>query len=256
MGLLTSPLYLLGPPLLLVVSIPLTIFACVTTTVAVSLLAIRVSAVYIDLALTLLRVYLFPEPPTPVPKRPPPPHESPRPPRSFRRTSISSQDTAVPAARIHTKSGSSVSLINANEMISMRDYEGVGGWRLYEDEQEEALWMGMNSRLELPLATTPKRHQRRHTGEVQLRSWSPEALRMSPVQSRSRTPTQTHGHDREGDEYFPPQLALRPLSTASEPLNRSAHHSRRTSASGSSSSSISSIPTSRRTSTVFEQTDE
>jgi len=171
------------------------------------------------------------------------------PPR-VRRGSSSSQDT-VPAARLYHKSGSSASLVATSQMNSARDFEGVGGWRFYEGEEEEAIWMGMNKRLELPLAISPRRHQRRHTGEDHRPTKSPGALRMSPLQSRTRTPlaTTTVLQDAEGDGYFPLQPVLRPLSTASEPLSMSVQHSRRASVvsvSGSSSSPSSSSPNSAK----------
>ncbi|PVI01888.1 hypothetical protein DM02DRAFT_523977 [Periconia macrospinosa] len=224
MSIFPKPLHFLGPPFLLVVSVPLAVFACVTTTVALSLLAVRVSVVYFELGVALLHAYVFPENPKKLHKRHAAP-ATPSPPRTrHRRSSSSSLETVVPPARIHTKSGSSASLLGSGDLT--RDYEGVGGWRFYDGEEEEALWMGLNKRLELPIAT-PRRHQRRHTGEDRW-SWSPEVTRMSPFQSRARTPTRpmTPG---EGDEYFPIQPSLRPLSTATEPLSRSAHHSRRTS---------------------------
>lgn len=244
MGVFTNPLYLLGPPLLFLVSFPLAIFAAITTSIAISLLTVRVSIVYFELGIALVHAYLFPEPAKPVSRRAVPPPSPPR----FRRTSTSSQDIA-PVPRLYTKSGSSASLINVNQMASARDFEGVGGWRYYEGEEEEAIWMGMNKRLELPLALPPgRRHQRRHTGEEQRSSGSPEALRMSPLQSRTRTPQRTPKRTaspeaEERDDYFPKQPVLRPLSTAMEPLSLSVQHSRRASVvsvTGSSSSIASS----------------
>ncbi|KAF2450996.1 hypothetical protein P171DRAFT_150802 [Karstenula rhodostoma CBS 690.94] len=229
MGILTNPLYLLGPPLLFLVSFPLTIFAAITTGIALSLLTVRVSIVYFELGIALVHAYLFPEPAKPAPRHVVP---SPSPPR-FRRTSTSSDSTA-PAARLYTKSGSSASLVNVDRMANARDFEGVGGWRYYEGEEEEAVWMGMNKRLELPLALPPgRRHQRRHTGEDQRSSGSPEVLRMSPLQSRMRTPQRTPRavgpEEDQCDDYFPPQPILKPLSTAMEPLSLSSQHSRQAS---------------------------
>jgi hypothetical protein len=236
MAIVTNATYLLGLPLLLFVSVPLLFFACFTTTVAVALLAVRVSAVYFELGLALFHAYLFPEPPTPVPKRPPtPPSRSPR----HGRSSSSSQDTAVPAARLQTKSGSSASLSLLGSADLPRDFEGVGGWRFYEGEADEAAWLNINKRLELPLPT-PRRHQRRHTGDNR-RSWSPEALRMSPVTSRmpsaARTPTGSGALERQNSDYFGSgPVGIRPLSTASEPLSKSPYSSRRASLSVSASS--------------------
>ncbi|KAF9730845.1 hypothetical protein PMIN06_005054 [Paraphaeosphaeria minitans] len=239
MGILTNPLYLLGAPLLFLVSFPLAIFAAITTAIALFLLTVRVSIVYFELGVALAHAYLFPEPTKVAPIRDVEPVSPPR----LRRTSTSSDNTA-PAARLYAKSGSSASLVNVNRIASARDFEGVGGWRYYEGEEEEELWMGMNKRLELPLASpSGRRHQRRHTGEDQRWIRSPEGLRMSPLQSRMRTPQRTprtlEPEEDQGYEYFPPQSALRPLSTATEPLSLSLHHSRRASGvslSGSSSS--------------------
>lgn len=230
MGMLTNPLYLLGPPLLFLVSFPLAIFAAITTSIAISLLSVRVSIVYFELSVALVRAYLFPEPSKAALRRVNPPPSPPR----VRRVSTSSDSTAL-ASRLYIKSGSSASLVNVNRMANARDFEGVGGWRYYEGEEEEAIWMGMNKRLELPLALPPgRRHQRRHTGEDQrCFTASPEVSRRSPLQSRMRTPQRTPRtlgfEDYQGDEYFPPQPVLRPLSTAMEPLSLSSQHSRRAS---------------------------
>lgn len=229
MGLLTNALYLAGSPLPFLVSFPLAIFAAVTTGIAISLLMVRVSIVYFELGVALVHASLFPEPSKPVLTRIVAPASPPR----FRRTSISSDSTA-PAARLYTKSGSSASLGNVNHLANARDFEGVGGWRYYEGEEEEAIWMGINKRLELPLALPPARfHQRRHTGEDQRPTGSPEALRISPLQNRTRTPQRTPFvvglEEDQGDDYFPPQPILRPLSTAMEPLSLSTQHSRRAS---------------------------
>jgi hypothetical protein len=233
------PLYLLWPPLLLLVSIPLTIFAVITTIIAVSALTVRVSIVYFELGVALAHAYLFPPPQKPAPKQPSPRRASPHRTRN-RRSSVastaSSQDTAVPRQplRLHQKSGSLVSLVGTSEIT--RDFEGVGGWRVSNGDEEEALWMGMNSRLELPAVMMPahkRKHQRSLTGGSggKRYSWSPDAVRRSPMQSRSRTPINTG----EGEGYFPPVLGstgVRPLSAASDGIL--VGNGRRNSSSGSS----------------------
>jgi hypothetical protein len=76
-----------------------------------------------------------------------------------------------------------------------RDFEGVGGWRLdnCSDADDDALWTGMNSRLELP-ADHVRRHHRSLTSEGGVygvgsggRSYSPENM-MNTSRSRARTP--------------------------------------------------------------------
>ena len=242
MSSLTSPLYLLGPPLLLLVSIPLTLFAIVTTSIAISILAVRVSIVYFELGVALIHSYLFPPPQKPVPKRPSR-RTSPSRTRNRRVSSgastASSQDTAVllpnPTSRLHRKSGSFASLVGTSEIT--RDYEGVGGWRVSGNDDEEALWMGINSRLELPAALPKRKHHQRSltggsqgqttTAQAQRWTWSPEAMRMSPMQSRARTPVSVD----MGEDYFPDLggSGMRPLSKGSD--------GRRKSASASSTSS-------------------
>lgn len=243
-----NPLYAVAPFIIVIVSVPLAIFAVVTTSIALSLLAFRGFIVYTQLGTALLGAWLSPTPPKPaaVQHQHPSPERS-SPPRSRHRrnsnngSGSSSQDTVVNASRLGPKSGSFSLLLGEGGLT--RDYEGVGGWRDTGNEDEEALWMGINSRLQLPAATPGRRHQRRHTGEQspsQRWTWSPEAFRMSPVQSRARTPNRiaaNAGYDI--GEYFPrqPSAVDRPISTVSDPLKR---HSRRLSGSGSSITSVAS----------------
>lgn len=243
-----NPLYAVAPFVIVMVSIPMAICAVVTTSIAISLLAFRGFVVYTQLGTALLGAWLSPTPPQPVtyPQRySPSDRSSPNRSRNRRNSSngsgTSPQDTNTNASRLGQRSGSFTALFGEGGLT--RDYEGVGGWRDTGNDDEEALWMGINSRLQLPAAIPGRRHQRRHTGEQspsQRLSWSPEAFRMSPVQSRSRTPIRAvanTGYDI--GEYFPRQPAMgdRPISTVSDPLKR---HGRRLSGSGSSMTSVAS----------------
>lgn len=238
-----NPVYALAPFVLVVVSIPLAIGATITTSFAVTLLACRAAVVYVQLTVALIGAWVDPRasklsiesvypPPTPSPEG-----KSPTRQRHLHGniSSTSSQETIVPAVRAlqttHNSLPFKVSVVT-NEVA--RDFEGVGGWRTPGDDDEEALWMNMNSRLELP-REAPRRHQRSLTGGSSpnhRRSWSPESLRMSPVQSRARTPVRFAVD--EGD-YFPPQTRtnIRRGSNASE---SSKGHKRRKSESSSGSS--------------------
>ncbi len=252
---LFSPLSLLGPPILILISIPLAWFAAFTTFAAFATLLVRVSLVYIDLGLALVHSWLFvrkprsrrsrahPSPSSPV-------HTSPsrlrrrQSSRSSLTSNASSQDltmTRKPPSRKESIA-SLVSTCGPN-----RDYEGVGGWRLSGDGQEEALWIGMNSRLELPAAggeRNRRHHNRSLTSGSQRWSWSPEAIRMSPVQSRARTPTAAES--RIGTEsYFPMQPHTK--ITESE-VGRETKVERTKSSGGSSVSSAASMGKSGRTS--------
>ena len=244
---LWNPLYALAPLVLLSISIPLAIFAVFTTSIAISLLFCRAAVVYVQLTAALIGSWIESPASKPVPtrRRSPstasPERTSPHRYRSHRRSitgSTSSLETDVPAARegrLPNNSASFATLLGTSEIP--RDFEGVGGWRAPGDDDEEALWMGMNSRLQLPADATPRRHQRSLTGGTspsQRWSWSPEILRMSPAQSRARTPVSFAVGD--GEDYFlaQPMTSARPLSSASEPTKR---HKRRKSGSGSSNSS-------------------
>lgn len=242
-----NPLYAVAPFIIVTVSIPLAIFAVVTASIALSLLAFRGFIVYTQLGTALLGAWLSPTPTKPVAQRhqpPSPDRTSPPRNRNRRRSSNgsgTSQDTIVPPTRLGPKSGSFTYLLGEGGLT--RDYEGVGGWRDTGNEDEEALWMGINSRLQLPAAPTGRRHQRRHTGgqsPSQRWSWSPEAFRMSPVQSRARTPNRVIANEvYDNGDYFPTQSAngACPISTVSDPLKR---HGRRLSGSNSSITSVAS----------------
>lgn len=199
-----NPLYFVVPPALILVSIPLAIFAAFTTCIAFALLLVRVCIVYFELGIALLRSWLIAEPTKPRRRGPSSPTQSPHPHRR-RRSSILSSPPSQEFRRPPLKSDSYVTLLGAG--APDRDYEGVGGWRVEGDEPEEALWISMNSRLELPLmGGGQRRHQRSLTGSSQKWAWSPEALKMSPVHSRARTPSV----EQAVDEYFGLQPHGRP----------------------------------------------
>jgi hypothetical protein len=239
-----NPLYAFAPLILFLVSIPLTVFAIITTSMAVAVLCCRGLVVYFNLGTALLTVWLSPPSKSPTmdqqPLLPPPSPEKPSPLRHRNRRSSntsneSSQDTAIVGSHIPHKSGSFTTLSCNNDMT--RDYEGVGGWRDPGDENEEALWMSINGRLELPAGPPVRRHRRSLTGGASphsRRKGSSEAIRMSPLQTRVRTPMK-HTDERYGNgEYFPPQPAS---NSVSDPSKR---HQRRRSGSASSTSSAAS----------------
>jgi hypothetical protein len=248
---LWNPLYAIAPFVLLLVSIPLVTFAIVTTFIAVVALSCRGLVVYINLGTALLIAWLTPPPSksavvhgqpllqTPSPDKMPSQRHRNR--RSSNISITSSQDTAVITSSLAPKSGSFTALSSNND--GARDYEGVGGWRDTGDDDEEALWMSINGRLELPAGPPLRRHQRSLTsGAIPIsgRNRSPEAIRMSPVQSRARTPMKHTTDERHGNgDYFPlqPISSIRSMTNASDP---SKGHQRRTSGSASSVSSTNS----------------
>ncbi|KAF2101287.1 hypothetical protein NA57DRAFT_53262 [Rhizodiscina lignyota] len=242
-----NPIYLLGPLVILIVSIPLALFAVITTSLAVTALTVRVSIVYIELGIAVAQSWLFSKSHKNSPQTKPVMLRNPASPQRHRRqrhsaasSTASSQDLTIPQ-KAPAKSDSWASLVGTS--VENRDYEGVGGWRLTGDGEDDELWIGMNSRLELPAAVGERqfRHRRSLTGTSQRFNWSPE-MRMSPVQSRARTPSVTAD---QGPEYFdfPPQGRKTEGSSTMKPREGP----RRKSLSGSSTSSASSGRASRTT---------
>ena len=237
-----NPLYLLAPPALIIVSIPLVTFAIFTTAIAFTTLFIRLAVVYAELALALIRSYFVRDnisEKTLSIHTPP----SPRSPYHRRRRSsaVSTSSSQELLRNPPDKSDSYISLLGAG--APGRDYEGVGGWRDLVDDQEESLWLGMNRRLELPMSVSDRqrRHQRSLTGgsggAANRYSWSPETMRMSPVQSRARTPSMSDislavNQAIAPEEYFGLQPHGRPANIAElTPIDGGS--SRRKSSSGS-----------------------
>lgn len=195
-----------GLPLVLIVSIPFAAFAAFTTSIAFFVLFIRLLIVYFDLGIALIHSALRPLPPSPpspsttkkdpilLHSQPPTPgHETAKPRR--RRSSLVGTATppqngphASSTQNTMTKTASFASLVGTG--TANRDYEGVGGWRLAtSDDDEEALWLNLNSRLELPVTSSPasRRHKRSASSTSQSLRSSPEMGR-SPLLMRARTP--------------------------------------------------------------------
>ncbi|KAH3971734.1 hypothetical protein HBI80_093320 [Parastagonospora nodorum] len=243
-----NPVYAFAPLILLSISIPLAIFATITTTIAFFLLFCRVFVVYIELVVAIVGAWLSPEPPKklPLPVQHSPTASTPAPLAVTRHRqlysslgiSIPSQNIVVPAVKPGRLDISNGMLQTTNTSDVPRDYEGVGGWRTPGNDDEEALWMGMNSRLQLPGESPARRHHRSQSGEtspMQHRGWSPEASRINLAHHRVKTPVRFALGD-EG-EYFPAQpiTSSRRASDATEP---SKNHRRRKSGSSSSSSGL------------------
>lgn len=165
-------LHIITLPLLITFSLPLAFLAFLTTTFAASILLLRLVLVHIELAIYLLPHYLLialqlpPLASLPVVKSVAssrrnsntPPSSPPRTRRSRRLSSTSISSTA-PALR-GSVSAISLPLPQSNPL---RDFEGVGGWRLSSNDSDNEgtdPWTRINSRLVLP-AESPTRHHRR-----------------------------------------------------------------------------------------------
>ncbi|KAH6607827.1 hypothetical protein Trco_004140 [Trichoderma cornu-damae] len=164
---LLNPIYACVVPLLLVTTIPLAVFAGITTTFAFSILIFRVFVVYLDIALSLVSQSLAHLTESGRGKtrhlRPPRP--------SSASSSVHSRNNSVsPSAssallkrhrRIRRPSSSVYSAGSATPASDMglglipsvgveRDFEGVGGWRLGDgDDDDDEAWPAISSRSEL-----------------------------------------------------------------------------------------------------------
>lgn len=244
MGVL-NPAYIVIVPFLFLCTIPLAIFAGVTTTVAFTVLIFRVILVYTDLALALVPSYLtFRTRKRQYPYRTLPGKisttgsptsksgsRSPSPPFSSSSRTLSLTRMRRRGSRRPSIAGSIGSATpNPADGIGLlpsigldRDFEGVGGWRVGDVDDER--WTTINSRLELPdRQHTGRHHHRSPSGDggilmmkprIRTRSGSPETVTFasgrnatSPNSSRVRTPgiappALTTMDGREPDYNFP-----------------------------------------------------
>lgn len=199
-----NPVYVLIVPFLFVVTIPLAIFAGITTTLAFSVLMFRVAVVYIDIAVHMVPQYVtglrfsplsrYPNAimagtTSPSLNRPVSPagsssgHSTPP-------LTIATNRVIIPVRhhRRRRTSGASFNSVgsitpiddnvngpyggNKRDSFAMvsslnmdRDFEGVGGWRLGGKHADyDDAWAQLNSRLELPLDTQRRHHHRSPSG--------------------------------------------------------------------------------------------
>jgi len=201
---LLNPVYGLILPFLFIFTIPIALFASLTTFLAFSILAFRVVLIYIELALAVIPYYLLGTRTTS---------------SLLQRSKDFQNQPTIPTARRKRRGSTSSSLsatgsltpVSSETLMGLsqsvgptRDFEGVGGWRLDKSsDDDDALWTGINSRLELPADHT-RRHHRSLTGSSMLgdsrvnRSHSLEAMMNT---SKARTPPSSMVGLGEG--YFP-----------------------------------------------------
>lgn len=233
--------YSFALPFVLVFSIPLAVFAAVTSTFAISVLLFRALLIYAELAVAVVPYYLRGFGHEKAIKRPSIGHFSSHSPGARRRKRRSSGSSAASGALTPVASDANFGLMHHSNMSNrpQRDFEGIGGWRLDPPGEDDALWASINSRLELPAE-----HVRRHRASLtngsyytSPRSYSPEKERMTglatmePNTSKIRTPLEGASRERDSDAYFASDLQ----STASKGAKRA--QSSGTTTSGSSVSS-------------------
>ncbi|KAL7949880.1 hypothetical protein V8C42DRAFT_308866 [Trichoderma barbatum] len=228
---LLNPIYACIVPFLLITTIPLAIFAGITTTFAFSILIFRVFVVYLDIALSLVSQSLshLTDGVTKSHLRPPLTSSS--------SSSIHSRNNSVsPSAsstllKRHRRRRPSSSVYSAGSATpasdiglglipsvgAERDFEGVGGWRLGDDDEA---WTTINSRSELPDRLHDRNHRRTLSGGptgaaeggflmMKGRTRSPEKRMVtsaSPNSSRVRAPSAPRlglSGASQNDSYFP-----------------------------------------------------
>lgn len=184
---MTSVLCMIFSPALLLLSVPLVVFAAFTTTVAFSTLIFRVLILYAELAVVLLQDQYSRSTST---------DRS----RSCRKWS----DEVKEARRKSRRSSTGSRQSNGGSMTPKapdssglgiygcgaveRDFEGVGGWRVPSSDDDDILWTSMNSRLELPsIVDERKRNHHRSLTSTGLSSTS--LISRTPKVPLVRTPT-------------------------------------------------------------------
>ncbi|PTB63977.1 hypothetical protein BBK36DRAFT_1181122 [Trichoderma citrinoviride] len=248
---LLNPLYAFVVPFLLVTTIPLAVFAGITTTFAFSILILRVFVVYLDIALSLVSQSLSHLTESSAAKFHHPRRPSSSSPSSSssvhsRTNSVSPSASSTLLKRQHNSrrrrlsssvysagSATPASDIGLGLIPSVgaeRDFEGVGGWRLGggdDDDDDDDAWTTINSRLELhdrnhrrSLSGGPAAAAAADTGFLMMkgRARSPEQrlTPASPNSSKARAPSAPRlmGGSSQTDSYFP-------MITSSKAIKRS-----------------------------------
>ena len=249
----------------MLLSFPLAVLAIVTSVIACFALSLRVMLVYIELATAVVSSYVFMS--KPIKRRPSRQRSSNRavrgPWKRRRRRSASSVGSFLENNNKNNPSGIDGTPndgitpggleVDRSSPGSVRDFEGVGGWRFTDhDEEADNPWASLNSRLELPAAPERKRRHRRSFTSGSAPSPQCEMTRpnhrhsldlSSHVMSNSRTPNtlttiERHSNpftSRSGSDFHHPlDFTHRPVLARS---SSEYHHRRRDPSSSSSPSS-------------------
>ncbi|KAM4064671.1 hypothetical protein HRG_004964 [Hirsutella rhossiliensis] len=227
---LLNPVHTFIVPFLLVVTVPLALFAGITTTLAFSILSFRVILVYLDIALSLVpqcfgtrktryAAYARHHHGRPVsPAASSSAHSN----QNSPTTPTAPQQQLLPSStgrRRRRRPSSVTSVVSAGSTTPVgdmamglmpsigpdRDFEGVGGWRSDRDSDDDT-WTAINSRLELPDRIHARNHHRSPSGGpvtpgdsgvlmMKPRARSPEA-RTPPSPNSCRTRTRTPSASR------------------------------------------------------------
>ncbi|KAI9873693.1 MAG: hypothetical protein M1830_010710 [Pleopsidium flavum] len=243
---MSTLLYALVPPLLLLFSIPLAALALLTTTLAFSTLCVRVLIVYIELALVVAHNQFFNRVSSKIAQ---PPVQGSSSSATLGHQRIKSRRSSACSAgsegMITPKAGDSGSFGLITGTGINRDFEGVGGWRFSGPGEEDSQWTAMNSRLELPAAVGEfkRKHNRSltsggfSTSNITGDHHPPSCLSRSAVQSRARTPPAAHiaGPSSPGEYFMTPPLSRSTPTFDTAKIGKAIFH-RKTSSSSTLSS--------------------
>lgn len=189
---------LIVSPVLLLISIQLTIFAAITTTLAFSTLFFRALLVYAELAAALIHDqfadHTLSKGNITTSKKL---AEEKCPRRKSRRGSTASASSNGGSTTPKAPETSGFGVYGGGGVT--RDFEGVGGWRVPGTEDEDELWTSMNSRLELPAIGDEGRrnHYRSRTSgslstyRLPVKSPGPEEYFTNRIASKSTTALDT-----------------------------------------------------------------
>ncbi len=177
-------------PTLLVISVPLTLFATLTTMLAFSTLFIRALVVYAELAAALIQSRFTSSVASKSNQVSADASSARRGSRHIRRSksrrsSVASQSSNGGSVTPKFPESSGLGIYSGGGVA--RDFEGVGGWRLPGSDDEDTAWANLNSRLELPAIVDG--HERHHHRSRTSGSLTTMPVPVSPVRSRTRTPT-------------------------------------------------------------------
>jgi hypothetical protein len=155
-----NPMSILVTPIALLSFLPLLCFALLTTALALGVLYIKALAVYLELGSVLLQNYVFSKNPSPPNKKEISPAVTPTRKRRKSRSSTHSSNSDLSSHGIEQfRSGYPYSL------GYQRDFESVGGYRFFDDVEEETTWTNLNSSLELPSPMSRRHHTRSMTAQ-------------------------------------------------------------------------------------------
>ncbi|KAK0388627.1 hypothetical protein NLU13_4870 [Sarocladium strictum] len=171
-----NPVNALIVPFLFITTIPLAIFASITTLVAFSILSLRVIVVYLDLALSMLpRPVAYKDrlkhlsAPSSIASASVPNSRSSSPTLVHRRRRRRSSATSLPSASSATSLTDSRGLGLIPSIGAGRDYEGIGGWRVGGTAADDEAWTSVsNPRLELPGGDHLHQYRHHHTSSTNI----------------------------------------------------------------------------------------